>query len=81
MMRGGDKCWLGAGCFNRARPVLRGVEVSIGQGENIVTPQAGNQWKTVNTNPILNPKALDLLAVRTGNGLMTSGWEPRLGNS
>ncbi|QEG40199.1 hypothetical protein UC8_22060 [Roseimaritima ulvae] len=58
----GDKCWLGAGCVNRASPVLGGFGGSIGQGSNIVTPQRRNPWQTVNTKRILNPKDPELLA-------------------
>ncbi len=44
----GERCWLGAGCFNWARPVLRGFWDATRQGDNIGTPQGdirGQQGK------------------------------------
>ncbi len=35
----GERCWLGAGCFNWARPVLRGFWSATRQGDDIGTPQ------------------------------------------
>lgn len=58
----GDKCRLGAGCVNGARPVLRGFGRTIGQGSNIGTPQRRNPWKQGKTKCILNPKGTLLLA-------------------
>ncbi len=35
----GETCWLGAGCFNWARSVLRAFWSATRQGDNIGTPQ------------------------------------------
>ena len=61
----GEKCQLGAGCVNGARPVLRGFGCTIGQGSNIGTPQRRNPWQQGKTKCILNPRCTLLLA-RTG---------------
>jgi len=55
-----DKCLLGAGCVNGARPDLRGGELNCTWIKYCDTTR-GNGWQTGNTNRILNTREFALL--------------------
>ena len=69
----GEKCQLGAGCVNGARPVLRGFGCTIGQGSNIGTPQRRNPWQQGKIKCILNPRGTLLLAHSRGGYRFANG--------
>ena len=62
----GEKCRLGAGCVNGASPVLRGFGAFNWTRIKYCDTTTRNQWQTVKTNRILNPKDTVLLARRSG---------------
>ncbi|TWU51550.1 hypothetical protein Poly59_31430 [Rubripirellula reticaptiva] len=49
----GDKCRLGAGCVNSARPVLRGFKAQFSTLHELGHP-AGNRWDTEKRSCTLN---------------------------
>ena len=62
----GEKCRLGAGCVNGASPVLRGFGAFNWTRIKYCDTTTRNQWQTVKTNRILNPKDTVLLARSSG---------------
>ena len=63
----GEMCWLGAGCFNWARPLLRGFEGCNATGRQYWDTTGRNPWTTGKTNRILNREAALLLAASCGS--------------